>query len=124
MCNLLIKNNNDNKWNIIKLINSIKLPLIKQGKKLVTLLPILFCFVYLLSQYNSSAAQQAYIANVAIHESDKPIPLDAAGDAFNWQPMTTGSFNLGGHSNGLIRIQLDHSKLPLSRRLSFCYRSK
>ncbi|MFW8590125.1 7TM diverse intracellular signaling domain-containing protein [Glaciecola sp. 2405UD65-10] len=101
------------------MINSIKLPAIKQGEQLVILLPILFCFIYLLSKNISSTAQQGYVANVEIHKSDNPIPLDAADDAFNWQPMKNGSFNLGRHSNGLIRIQLDHSKLPYQGDLVF-----
>ncbi|ATC94165.1 7TM diverse intracellular signaling domain-containing protein [Pseudoalteromonas tunicata] len=92
--------------------NSIKLPTIKHGKQSIILLSILICFTYFLTQSKSSAVTQGYVADVSIHKSDSPISLNAANDAFNWQPIKEGNFNLGNHRYSLIRIQLDQSVLP------------
>ena len=80
---------------------------------------MLLCFIYFLTQTKSSAATPDYVTNVTIHKSDNPISLNAVDDAFNWQPIKEGSFNLGNHRYAFIRIQLDQSRLSSPDGLVF-----
>jgi len=60
----------------------------------------------------SSATPQSYATDITIYKSKKPISFNDANEVLNWQPMSRGTFNLGGHGYASIRIQLDQSRMP------------